>query len=81
MAWLLASVAKEDKKAKATALVLSFMVVRRLFLSFMYDTRSVKHFERILAEFVCARIAALSKQTNCVKRRQKASDLPVALNL
>jgi hypothetical protein len=39
---------------------------------FVYEPRSAKHFERILAEFVCARIAALSKQTNCVKRRQKA---------
>jgi hypothetical protein len=39
---------------------------------FMYKTRSAKHFERILAEFVCTRIAALSTQTNCVKRRQKA---------
>jgi hypothetical protein len=49
---------------------------------FMYETRSAKHFERILAEFVCARIAALSKQTNCVKRRQKAKrPFSPALNL
>jgi hypothetical protein len=44
-------------------------------IPFMYDTHPAKHFERILAEFVCARIAALSKQINCVKRRQKAKRL------
>jgi hypothetical protein len=40
--------------------------------SFYYKPHSAKHFERLLAEFVCARIVALSKQTNSVKRRQKA---------